>query len=393
MDGYMSAIADVEPYLLYGGGEDPAPWSSAVLLVKVVTKDGRTGWGETLTSIRAGAVAYMVKVLAKVMKGRDVHNVESNRALWYKLDFNHAISLESVAALSAFDMASWDIIGRELGAPLHMFFGGLTRDRVLVYANGWYGGCRDPACFAEKAKDVVKKGYTALKFDPFGDSFDHIDESSLRRATEIVRAVREAVGDDVDILIECHGRFNAESAVRIAQALRPYRVYFFEEPVHPEDIEGLAKFKAAVDAPVALGERIINKGQLLQYIRYVDYLQIDLGRFGGPTEARKAAAMAEAYGVLMAFHNANGPVLHAATIQLDAAIPNFALQESFYDFWPQWKRDLIGGSMPVEGGYVSVPRRPGIGVDVNEKVVERYKAEPGEVEIRGEPHWVVKGTW
>ncbi len=387
------AVAEVEPYLLSGGAEDPAPWASSVLLVKVVTKDGRVGWGETLTSIRAASVAAMVRVLGRAMRGRDVHNVEANRSFWYKLDFNYSISLESVAALSAFDMASWDIIGRELGAPLHLLFGGLTRDKIRLYANGWYGGCRDASCFAERAKEVVKRGYTALKFDPFGDSFDVLDRTSLKKAAEIVAAVREAVGDEVDILIECHGRFNAESAIRAAEALRPYGIYFMEEPVHPEDLEGLARFRSAARVPVALGERVVSMGQLLQYVRYADYVQVDLGRFGGPTEARKAAALAEAFGALMAFHNANGPVLHAATIQLDAAIPNFAVQESFYDFWPRWKRELIRGALPVEAGYVEVPRRPGIGVDVDEKAVERYRAEPGELEPPSGPSWAVRGTW
>ena len=386
------AVAEVEPYLLSGGSEDPAAWASTVLLVKVVTKDGRVGWGETLTSIRAPSVVAMVRTLAKAMRGRDVHNVEANRLFWYRLDFNYSVSIESAAALSAFDMASWDIIGRELGAPLYLLFGGLSRSRVRLYANGWYGGCRDAGCFAERAREVVGRGYTALKFDPFRDSFDVLDGASLRRAVEAVAAVREAVGDGVDILIECHGRFNAESAVRAAEALRPYGIYFMEEPVHPEDLEGLARFRSAARVPVALGERVVNKGQLLQYIRYADYIQVDLGRFGGPTEARKAAAIAEAFGVLTAFHNANGPVLHAATLQLDAAIPNFAVQESFYDFWPRWKRELIRDALPVEGGHVEVPNRPGIGVDVDEKAVERYRAE-GEVEPPREPSWAVRGTW
>jgi len=137
------AVAEVEPYLLSGGSEDPAAWASTVLLVKVVTKDGRVGWGETLTSIRAPSVVAMVRTLAKAMRGRDVHNVEANRLFWYRLDFNYSVSIESAAALSAFDMASWDIIGRELGAPLYLLFGGLSRSRVRLYANGWYGGCRD----------------------------------------------------------------------------------------------------------------------------------------------------------------------------------------------------------------------------------------------------------
>ena len=391
----MSTILEVEPHILHRPGEEgSAPWASYVLLVKVTTKDGRVGWGETLSSIRVNSVAKMVKVLSSVMRGRDVFNVEGNRLEWYRQDFNMPISIESTAAYSAFDIASWDIIGRELGEPIHRLLGGLTRDRVRVYANGWYEGAQRPEEFAEKARGLVERGYTALKFDPFGQYFDTIDARGISEAVERVRAVREAVGDSVDILIETHGRFNAESAIRAAQALERFNPLFMEEPVHPEDIEGLVRFRQGTRVRVALGERVINKGSLIQYLKHglVDYLQTDVGRFGGLTEARKAAAIAEAFSVPMAFHNANGPILHAATIQLDAAIPNFALQESFYDHWPRWKRDLIYDSMPVVNGYVKVPGKPGLGVDANEKLIEELKVNEAEVKVEGALSWAVRGT-
>jgi len=387
----MAKISEIEPIVLYDQEAD-ARWASYSILVKVVTSDGRASYGEAVPTLRVLPVVSAVRQAAKAFVGRDPHEIYAGFYEWYRQDFFLSRSFESATALSAIDMALWDLKARELGAPLHELLGGAIRRRVPVYANGWYGGCRDAGCFAERAREVVGRGYTALKFDPFRDSFDVLDGASLRRAVEAVAAVREAVGDGVDILIECHGRFNAESAVRAAEALRPYGIYFMEEPVHPEDLEGLARFRSAARVPVALGERVVNKGQLLQYIRYADYIQVDLGRFGGPTEARKAAAIAEAFGVLTAFHNANGPVLHAATLQLDAAIPNFAVQESFYDFWPRWKRELIRDTLPVEGGHVEVPSRPGIGVDVDEKAVERYRAE-GEVEPPREPSWAVRGTW
>jgi len=253
---------------------------------------------------------------------------------------------------------------------------------------------RDLRNLLKRPEGLVERGYTALKFDPFGQYFDTIDARGISEAVERVRAVREAVGDSVDILIEAHGRFNAESAIRAAQALERFNPLFMEEPVHPEDIEGLVRFRQGTRVRVALGERVINKGSLIQYLKHglVDYLQTDVGRFGGLTEARKAAAIAEAFSVPMAFHNANGPILHAATIQLDAAIPNFALQESFYDHWPQWKRDLIYDSMPVENGYVKVPGKPGLGVDVNEKLIEELKVNEAEVKVEGALSWAVRGT-
>lgn len=394
----MSEIAEVEPYVLARPGEEEAAtWASYMVLVKVVTKRGLVGWGETLSSIRVESIVAMVRRLGEFMRGRDVFNVEGNRFEWYRQDFNMPISLESTAAYSAFDIASWDIMGKELGAPIHRLLGGLTRDRVRVYANGWYGNARGPDDYARKAKEAVDRGYTALKFDPFGQYFDTIDARGIREAVDKVRAVREAVGDYVDILIETHGRFNAESAIRALKALEPYNPLFVEEPVHPEDIEGLRRFRQSVNIRVALGERIINKGMLVQYLRdgLVDYLQVDVGRFGGLTEARKAAAIAEAFSVPMAFHNANGPILHAATIQIDSAIPNFAVQECFYDYWPRWKRDIIYDSMPVDGGYVKVPSKPGLGVDVDERLIESLRIPESEIKVArpsGGLGWTVRGA-
>lgn len=389
-----SIISEVEPYILHKPSEEgPAPWASYVMLVKVITKSGEVGWGETLSSIRVNSVAKMISVLSTVMRGRDAYNVEGNRLEWYRQDFNMPISIESTAAYSAFDMACWDIIGKELGAPVHKLLGGLTRDRVRVYANGWYEGAKEPEELAERAREVVRRGYTALKFDPFGPYFDTIDSRGIREAVERVRAVREAVGDSVDILIEAHGRFNAESAIRVAQALEPYNPLFIEEPTHPEDIEALVRLRQSTRVRIALGERVINKGYLVQYLKLglVDYLQTDIGRFGGLTEARKAAAVAEAFSVPMAPHNANGPILHAASLQLDAVIPNFAIQESFYDYWPQWKRDITD-PMPIEGGYAKVPSKPGLGVNVNERLVEELRVKEAEVKVSAEPQWTVKGT-
>lgn len=389
----MSAISEIEAYIL-GGQVASAQWASTMVLVKVTTANGEVGWGETISGFRSKAVVELVKKIEKVLRGKDVFNVERNRLEWYKHDFNISISLESATALSAVDMASWDIIGKELGAPVYKLLGGETRREVPVYANGWYQDCVTPEDFAERAKDVVKRGYKALKFDPFGDYFDSIDEKGLRQAEERVKAVREAVGDEVEIFIEHHGRFNAISAIKIAKVLERYNPGFVEEPVHPEDLEGLRRYKRATSLRIALGERVITKNHALELMKegLVDFLQVDLYRIGGITEAKKVSAIAEAFDVLMAFHNAQGPILNAATLQLDAVIPNFYVQESFYDWFPQWKRDLIYDGTPVEGGRAKVPNKPGLGVDVNERLVEELRTEADFFNAE-EPMWVVKGTW
>jgi len=388
-------IREIEPITLAGKEGGSATWASITILVKVVTADGSVGYGEAVPTARPLQVHSAVKQVAKSYVGREVEEIERNSWEWHKQDFYLARSFESTTALSAIDIASWDIVGKEFNAPIYKLLGGSFRRRVRNYANGWYPDCVTSEDFAQKAKRTVNMGYTALKFDPFGEYYDYLDERGLSKAVERVKAVREAVGDDVEILIEHHGRFNPNSAVMAARALEPFNPLFMEEPVHPENMEGLRKYRASTSVRVALGERILSLTEALDYLSQglVDFLQIDLTNVGGVTQAKKVSAVAEAFGVEMAYHNAFGPIQNAVTLQLDAVIPNFLVQESFYDWFPSWKRELIYDSTPVKEGYSEVPQGPGIGVKVNEKLVEELKVEPREVDFTEEPKWVVKGTW
>jgi L-alanine-DL-glutamate epimerase-like enolase superfamily enzyme len=305
------------------------------------------------------------------------------------------VSFESTTAVSAFDIACWDIIGKHFGAPIYRLIGGTFRTKIRVYANGWYDDCVTPEQFGKRAVSFSEMGYTALKFDPFGDYYDWIDEKGLKVAYERVKAVRDSTDGKVDLLIEHHGRFNPNSAIMIARKLREFEPLFMEEPIHPDNLEGLKRYRAATDARIALGERILTKEQVVYVLsnNLTDFLQADITNIGGVTQARKVAAIAEAYGVEMAFHNAFGPIQNAVTLQVDAAIPNFLLQESFYDCFPDWKRKLVKNQTPVENGFTSVPSSPGIGVEVDEKMLQEHRAEGQEYFNQDEPVWVVKGTW
>ncbi len=372
-----------------------ATWASNSIILKLTTSTGLVGYGEAVPTLRVRPVIESLREVARVYVGRDPFDVERNWHEWHKHDFYLPVSFESTTAVSAFDIACWDIIGKALGAPIHRLIGGLTRSRIRLYANGWYDNCVTPVQFAERAKKFAGMGYTGLKFDPFGDYYDWIDEKGLGLAYERVKAVRDAAGGGVDLMIEHHGRFNPNSAITIAKRLRDFNPLFMEEPVHPENLEGLRKYRAATDVRVALGERMLTKEQALQVLsnNLADFLQPDITNIGGVTQARKVAAIAEAYGVEVAFHNAFGPIQNAVTIQMDAAIPNFLIQESFYDVYPAWKRELVKDQLGVEGGYATVPTRPGLGVEVNEKALEEHKAEGQEYFNADEPVWVVKGTW
>jgi L-alanine-DL-glutamate epimerase-like enolase superfamily enzyme len=321
--------------------------------------------------------------------------VERNWHEWHKHDFYLPVSFESTTAVSAFDIACWDIIGKHFGAPIHQLLGGAMRTRIRLYSNGWYNDCVTPDQFGDRARQYAKMGYTALKFDPFGDYYDWIDEKGLGIAYDRVKAVRDATEGKVDLLIEHHGRFNPNSAITIAKKLREFNPLFMEEPVHPEHLEGLKKYRAATDLRIAVGERILTKEYVAALIsgNLIDFLQPDITNIGGVTQSKKIAALAEAYGIEIAFHNAFGSIQNAVTLQVDASIPNFLIQESFYDVFPQWKKQLVKSQTPVENGYSAVATKPGLGVEVDDRVLEEHAAKGEEYFDPGEPNWVVKGTW
>ncbi len=353
------------------------------------------GFGEAVPTLRVQPVVQSLREVERVYKGKDPLDVERNMHEWHKHDFYMPMSFESTTAVSAFDIACWDIIGKHFGAPIYELTGGAFRSRVRLYLNGWYDNCVTPVQFAESARKSVARGYTALKFDPFGNAYDYIEEEDLNLAHSRVKAVQEATKGKADLLIEHHGRFNPNSAIMIAKKLAEFSPLFMEEPVHPDNLDGLGKYREATDVRVALGERLLTKEQVVHVLsnNLADFLQVDLTNIGGVTQARKVSAIAEAFGVEMAFHNAFGPIQNAATIQLDATIPNFLIQESFYDNFPAWKRQLVNDEPKIENGYATVPKKPGIGVEVNEKILDKYKVEGQEYFNPDEPVWVVKNTW
>lgn len=388
-------IQEITPFALSSKEKGSATWASTMIVVRVTTSDGMVGYGEAVPTLRVKPVFSAIQQVSKGYLGKEVESVERNYHEWYKQDFYLSRSFESATATSALDIALWDLVGKELGAPLHKLLGGKFRDHVPVYANGWYRDCVTPEDFAREAKEVVKMGYRAMKFDPFGPYYDWIDERGLNQAEARVKAVREAVGDEVEIMIEHHGRFNANSAIEIARRLEKYRPLFAEEPVHHEDVEGYRKYRMHSNLKVAMGERLVSLKETLLYLKegLVDVLQPDLTNIGGVTVGRKVASLAEAFDVEVAFHNAFGSIQNAVSIQLASVIPNLLLLENFYDWFPQWKRDLVKNGTPVEMGRVRVPERPGIGVEVDEKVLEELKSDPVALDVVEEPVWVVGGTW
>jgi gluconate/galactonate dehydratase len=389
-------ISEIEVFTLgepaRAGG---ATWAGTSIILKLTTDNGLVGYGEAVPTLRVRPVVASLHEVGRLYLGRDPSDMELNQHEWHKHDFYLPVSFESTTALSAFDIACWDIVGKQLGVPIYRLLGGSFRKTVRLYSNGWYSDCVSPEQFATKARKFARMGYTALKFDPFGAHYDWIDAEGLEVAYERVKAVRGATDGKVDLLIEHHGRFNPNSAIMISKRLEPLDPLFMEEPIHPDNVEGLRKYRASTRTRVALGERILTK----EHAAYVcsnhltDFLQADITNIGGITQAKKVCGIAEAYGVEMAFHNAFGPIQNAATLQMDASIPNFLIQESFYDVFPEWKRKLVRHGTEVVRGRSKVPEKPGLGVEVDERVLKEYSFEGEGYFDPEEPVWVVKGTW
>ncbi|HTW76973.1 MAG TPA: mandelate racemase/muconate lactonizing enzyme family protein [Thermoplasmata archaeon] len=370
-----------------------SPWSSTVILVRVTTADGAVGWGEAPTTLMTHPVGASVPEVGRFYEGHEVHEHAACLREFERYSFYRSRSMEATSALSAVDIACHDLIGRELGTPIATLLGGPVRDRVRAYSNGWYSDCIEPAEFAAKARAMVAGGFRALKFDPFGPEYRTLSPEGLAAAVARVAAVREAVGETVDLLIEYHGRFYPEAAIRAGRALDDLHPRFAEEPVLPELCDALREFRRKVRTPVALGERLLTAADFESFLArgLVDILQPDITNSGGFTYGREIAGVAAARGAPVAYHNAFGPVQTAATLQMDAVLPTFFLQESFEASWPDWKRSLVKG-YAIENGEFRIPSGPGLGISVDEKAVERYRSDAVEP-IGPEPPWVIAGTW
>jgi galactonate dehydratase len=272
-----------------------------------------------------------------------------------------------MAAVSAIEVACWDIAGKAAGKPVYELLGGKIRDRIRVYANGWYRTERRPEAFAGKARDVAARGYTALKFDPFGSAWRVMEPREEDLSIEIVAAVREAVGPSVDLMIEAHNRFSVSTALRVADRLAEFRPAWLEEPVHHQQLGAMIEVARRSPVPIATGESFTSLGQFADLLGHdaVHIIQPEPLHLGGLWRTRQVAAMADAHYAVVAPHNAQGPVCGAVSRQLGACVPNFYVQESFDEFNADWTREIVDAPVLPLDGYLEVPNRPGLGIDLD----------------------------
>jgi galactonate dehydratase len=280
--------------------------------------------------------------------------------------------------MAGIEFACWDILGKSLGVPVHALLGGKMRDRVRVYANGWYTGPRTPEGYAERARQVVDMGFAALKLDPFGDAYHHLASDEERKVRAIMEAVRDAVGPDVDIMVEGHDRFTVGSALEIARWLEPIRPRWFEAPVLSDDVDALVAVARNSPVPVAAGERFhtITEFSRLLARDCVDFVQPEPLKIGGIWRTIQVASMAEAHHADLAIHNASSPVKTVIAAHLCAVIPNIFIQECFDQFLEPWVNGLFQGMASVQDGYLAIPDRPGLGIELNEDAAGEHPYGP-----------------
>lgn len=358
------------------------------VILRVLTDDGVTGVGELALAYGIGGSAGvgMLRDMAEALLiGADPMRIDYIWNELYQATFwGQGGGPVVYGGISAIDQAVWDIKGKAAGMPVYEMLGGRCYDRLWCYANGWYGGLVTPQEYAEAAQRVVADGYSAMKFDPFAARADGVWETPRRvlsrergdLAYERVRAVREAVGPDIELLIEVHGNLGTSSAISMGRRLQELDPFFYEEPVDAMNVDNMKQVADKVNIPIAAGERLYTRYGFRQYIekQAVDILQPDVGLAGGISETKKIATYAETYNLHVQPHNYASPVATAAAIQVDLCITNFIIQEVF-PYGPEGKFDLVERSYEeqIVDGYLTPPTAPGLGIEVN---MDALKGQP-----------------
>lgn len=346
------------------------------VFLRVLTDEGVEGLGEATLEYKEKALLGAVEHLKEAFIGKDPRQIEKHYHDSYR-DAYWRGGPVLMSALSAVEMALWDILGKSLGVPVYQLLGGKIRDQVRIYVNGWFSGAKTPEEFGEKAKIAVQRGVTAMKWDPFGKSYLEITNQDLDTALRCVLAVREAVGNEVDLLIEGHGRFNVPTSIKIAKELEQFSPMFFEEPVPPDNLEALKAVREKSPVAISAGERLYTRQSFLNLFetRAADYIQPDVSHAGGIMELKKIAAMAEAYYIPFAPHNPSGPVANAATLQLAACCPNFSILEIMYSD-VDYRKKITNENLYYKNGYIKIPDQPGLGLTLNIEECKKHPYQP-----------------
>ncbi|MCA8993324.1 MAG: galactonate dehydratase [Planctomycetaceae bacterium] len=360
------------------------------IFVKVTTdQPGLFGWGEATLEWHTRSVVSAVEDIAELVVGEDPRRVEHLWQMMWRQHFWHGNGIVRSTAIAGIDIALWDIVGKIHGVPCHQLWGGPVRDYIRLYCHLGGGNLEhfyetpvdNAKQFADLAHQATGDGFSAFKSMAVPPTMPIEGLKPVKAAEACVAAMRDAVGDEVDIMVDCHARPSPAMGLRFAVALEPYGLYFFEEPCWPESIEGLATINAAVSTPIATGERMTHLAAFrdLFAAKGCDVCQLDLTHCGGFTEARRVAALADAYRIALAPHNPQGPVSTAASLEFGFSQPSYIICESVHDDVP-WRSEIVTEGFEVDPKTRTVRpnQRPGLGIEINEEAV---KAHPFQQEI------------
>ena len=356
------------------------------LFVRIDTDAGISGWGEGSLQYKDAALEAEILDFGKFLEGKDPHRIDWIWSSLYRR-VTWAGGPVSMSAISAIDLALWDLKAKSLEIPVWELAGGMHRDRVRVYANGWFEELSEavpgvpaetvarqgsPQLHAEAALRLRDAGWTALKFYPFGGP-QTITPQRIRHGIDLVKAVRDAVGPDMEIGIDVRARLDPWSAGRVAQQLEQFNIAWMEEPILYDNIEAMAEFARSVNVPVSTGEQLYNRWEFrpLLATNTVRMIQPDICHCGGFSETRKIANMAETYYVPVAPHNSNGPISTLASLHLDMSIPNAFMQEIFVSFIERYQ-EVLTNPIDISDGHATVPSGPGWGADIDLDVLAKY---------------------
>ena len=363
-------IESVEPIVLRIGARKD------IVCARVRTTDGLHGWGEGTTPPTVAPVVATIRSFEPMLKGESAWNIEK---LWRRMYITEENTLGGTlyAAISAVDLALWDILGKKLNTPVYHMLGGKIHDTIRIYTSYRWGNIpRTRDAYFQRTKELMAQGATAGKYDPFGaypGPERQLSSTVLAEVREMIRGIREA-GPTFDICVEAHGKFNMATAGRIIKLLEPFDPFFLEEPIPPENIEAMATLQASTNIPIATGEGLqghFNFAPLLEK-RAARILQPDVSRTGGITAMKKIAAMADAHYVTFAPHNPNGPVCTAASLHVAASSPNFLIMEEGNTRVQEYNDIFVGGWKPTLAAW-KVPESPGLGVDFSPEFLTAHR--------------------
>jgi galactonate dehydratase len=377
----MPAITDYRYWIAHPGV------AKNLLFVRVETDDGLYGWGECYTqSDRDTQIAAHLDQMKRYVIGRDAAQIKHFTETMYNDYAARRPAMDFHCAVAGIEQALWDLAGKRANQPVYNLLGGPVREKARVYANGWAHQASHEA-LAASAKATVEKGFRALKFDPNpGPWRSFVTREHEDEVVERVRVVREAVGPDVEVLVEMHRRLAPYHAVSIARRLEQYRPFWFEEPVPVDNVDALAAVRRDINLPVVTGEAVYTKFGFRPVFekQAADILNPDVCSVG-ILELKEIGAMAEAYMVGMSPHNFNSTAIGlASTLQVAATMPNFVITEFFVNL-NEWAKTIVDQPFEVKEGFVELPSRPGLGIDIDVAALERSAFQPFPLRHRASP--------